>query len=236
MKISKEKAFSVMESLLFMSHEPRSFSDFQNVFEGKISSEELKSLIEEFKDSYNREERGLQLEKINKGWQLRTKVENKDYLLKIKPQNTFRLSRPSLEALAIIAFEQPCSKIKIDEIRGVDSGHLLKTLIEKELICPAGKSDFPGKPLLYKTSRKFLETFGFESLKDLPSQEEIEELFRDKKPIEKEEDLQSVSKGFFQTDIKIPYKEDEKENKKIKNTLKSLPSTVEFLEKNKDQT
>ena len=232
MKISKEKAFSIMESLLFMSPEPRSFSDFETLFENEISSKELKSLMEEFQNSYNKKDRGLYLQKVSKGWQLRTKIENKDYLLKIKAQKVFRLSGPSLEALSIIAFEQPCTKIEIDEIRGVESGHLLRTLIEKNLICLAGKSDLPGKASLYKTSTYFLEVFGFESLKDLPSQEEIEELLPSTTEQDKE-DLQSVSKELIQTDVKISYKQDEQENKRIKDTLNSLPSTVEFLEQEK---
>ena len=231
-KISKEKAFSVMESLLFMSSEPRSFSDFEALFEGNISSQELKALIEEFKDSYNKKDRGLHLKKIGKGWQLRTKAENKDYLLKIKARSLFRLSRPSLEVLSIIAFEQPCTKMEIDEIRGVESGHLLRTLVEKELINLSGKSDLPGKASLYKTSYKFLETFGLENLAELPSPEEIEELLARTKGKTKE-NLQSVSNEFAQTNIKIPYHQDERENKKIKDSLKSLPDTVEFLEKEK---
>jgi len=232
MKISKEKAFSVMESFLFMSPEPRSFSDFETLFEGEIPSQELKTLMDEFQDIYSKKDRGIHLEKVNKKWQLRTKMENKNYLLKIKPKNIFRLSRPSLEALAIIAFEQPCTKMEIDEIRGKESGHLLRTLIEKGLICLSGKSDLPGKPSLYKTSNKFLETFGLNSLKDLPSQKEIEELLSDTK---NKNDLYSVSKEFSQTGVSIPYQQDEQENKKIKDNLKSFPTTVEFLEKNKPE-
>ena len=234
MKISKEKAFSIMESFLFMNPEPRSFSDFETLFEGKISSQELKTLIEEFQDTYNKKDRGISLEKINKRWQLRTKMENKDYLLKIKPKNVFRLSRPSLEVLSIIAFEQPCTKMEIDETRGTESGHLLRTLIEKELICFSGKSDLPGKPSLYKTSSKFLETFGMDSLKDLPSQKEIEELLSNTKDKNKN-DLYSISKELVQTNIHIPYQQDEQENKKIKDNLKSFPTTVEFLEKDKQE-
>ena len=230
MKISKDKAFSIMESLLFMSPEPRAFSDFENLFEGEISSQELKELLEEFKTSYNEKSRGLYLEKVSKGWQLRTKIENKDYLLRVKPKSIFRLSRPSLEALSIIAFEQPCTKMEVDEIRGVESGHLLRTLIEKNLICLSGKSDLPGKPSLYKTSSKFLEIFGLESLKDLPSPEEIEELLTSAKEKNKG-DLQSVSEELTPTNIQIPHQKDEQENKKIKDSLKSLPSTVKFLEK-----
>ena len=222
-----------MESLLFMSSEPRSLSDFEALFKEELSSKEIKELLQEFQKSYEgRTERGVTVEKVAKGWQMRTKLENKKHLLKIKPLSLFRLSRPSLEVLAIIAFEQPCTKMQIDEIRGVESGHLLRNLIEKELICLSGKSDLPGKASLYKTSQRFLQTFGLESLVDLPSQEEIQELLTDIKP---EENLHSVSKDLISDeDNSQKYDEDEKENKRIKDVLKSLPSTVEFLEEKKE--
>ena len=234
MSLSKEKVFSIMESLLFMSPEPRSFSDFTALFKEELSAQELKELLQQFEKEYNsKTERGVVVEKAAKGWQMRTKPDNKEYLLRIKPPSLFRLSRPSLEVLAIIAFEQPCAKLKVDEIRGVDSGHLLRTLIEKELICLAGKSDLPGKPSLYKTSQKFLQVFGLNSLKDLPSQEEIKELLTDLKP---EESLQSVSEDLASNEgSSQSYQEDEKENKRIRDVIKSLPSSVQFLEEEKEQ-
>lgn len=227
MKISKEEAFSIMESLLFMSEAPRPFSDFEALFEGKVSSGELKTLMEEFKSSYNKSDRGLFLEKVSRGWQLRTKAKNKDHLLKLRPKNIFRLSRPSLEVLSIIAFEQPCTKMEIDEIRGVESGHILRALMEKEMIYLSGKSDLPGKPSLYKTSSKFLEVFGFESLKELPSQKEITELLQSSEAQSKEESLPLIGKNF---PVDIKYETDEKENKKITNTLSriKLSKSLEF--------
>lgn len=222
-----------MESFLFMSSEPRPFSDFEALFSEELSSQELKKLIEEFKNSYNKKERGLCLEKVSKGWQLRTKAENKEHLLKIKPPSLFRLSRPSLEVLAIIAYEQPCTKMEIDEIRGVESGHLLRTLMEKNLIGLAGKSDLPGKPSLYKTNHKFLEIFNLKTLKDLPSIEEIQELLSGANGEEKKEDLQALSTKLDKQNIQIPYQKDEQENKKIKDILKSLPSSVDFLDREK---
>ena len=123
--------------------------------------------------------------------------------------------------------------MQVDEIRGVDSGRLLRNLIEKELICLSGKSDLPGKPSLYKTSQKFLQVFGLDSLRDLPSQEEIQELLTD---IKSEENLHSVSEKLASSeDNSTNYEEDEKENKRIKDVLKSLPLSVEFLEEEKKQ-
>ena len=217
-----------MESLFFMSPEPRPFSDLENLFKGELSTDELKKLLAEFKSSYDQAHRGFSLEKTKKGWQFKTKIENKNYLLKIKPKPVFRLSRPSLEVLSIIAFEQPCTKMQIDEIRGVESSHLLRTLMNKELICPSGKSDLPGKPSTYKTSPQFLEIFGFESLKDLPSQQEIEDLMPNSKQ-ENKENLKSVSEIFNQTKGANSLEEDERENQEIRANLKKLPITVDFL-------
>ena len=124
----------------------------------------------------------------------------------------------------------PAQKWRLIEIRGVDSGHLLRTLMEKELVHPAGKSDLPGKASLYKTSNRFLEVFGLNSLEDLPSEEELEELFIEKKQY-REKTLQSTAKELDQSHIAVSYPKDERENKKIRDHLKSLPSTVEFLEK-----
>lgn len=236
MEISKNKACSLIESLLFMSSEPRPFSDFEKLFEEEMSSIELKNLLQELQQSYLKKASGIQLEQVQGGWQLRTKPENKEALLKLKPKNLFRLSRPSLEVLSVIAFEQPCTKMTVDEFRGVESGHLLRTLIEKELIRPSGKSDLPGKASMYKTSQKFLEVFGLNSLDELPSREELKELLEENnKP--QNQSLHSMSQKLTQSNITIPYQKDEQENKKIKETLKSLPSTVEFLEKEqtKDQ-
>ena len=222
-----------MESLLFMSPDPRPFSDFVTLFKNDFSSQEIKELLQEFQNQYNSKlERGIVIEKVSKGWQMRTKLENKDYLLKIKPPSVFRLSRPSLEVLAIIAFEQPCSKLQVDEIRGVESGHLLRNLIEKDLIYLSGKSDLPGKASLYKTSQKFLQVFGLDSLKDLPSQQEIQELLAD---VKTEESLESVSEELVSNESSGSYEKDEKENKRIKDVIKGLPSSVQFLDEKKEQ-
>ncbi|MBC6415181.1 MAG: SMC-Scp complex subunit ScpB [Bdellovibrionales bacterium] len=232
MNLSKQKAFSIIESLLFVSSEPRPLCDFETLFKGDLSSKEILEILKELKQAYLLEERGIHLEKVSKGWQLRTKAENKDYIKKMKPPVVFRLSKLSLEALAIIAFEQPCTKMRVDEIRGVDSAHLLRNLIEKELVCWAGQSDLPGKPSLYKTTKKFLETFGLENLKTLPSDKQLEELFATKE--EEDKTLNSVSKEFDHSVQKQNLqnaKKDEKEGQNIKNLLKSFPLTVNFLEK-----
>ncbi len=237
MKISKQKIFSIIESILFTSPDPIPLSTFLQAFDDEFSQEEINLFLEEFKESLNREERGLTLENINKAYQLRTKAENKTYLLKTLKKRPFRLSGPSLETLSIIAYKQPCPKQEIDQIRGVDSGHLLRTLMEKELIIFAGKSDLPGKPSLYKTSEKFLEIFGFKSLKDLPSEEEISELLPQlEENTEEKEELHQITSTLSKENLDIPYAKDEQENQKLKETLKSIPTTVDFLEEEKKKS
>ena len=239
MSLSKEKVFSIMESFLFVSPSARSFSEFEALFKGELSRQEIKAYLEELSESYKKEDRGLLLEKIAKGWQMRTKPENKAYLSRVRPSPVFRLSKPSLETLAIVAFEQPCPKMKVDEIRGVDSGHLLRNLIDKKMICWAGQSDLPGKPSLYKTTSQFLETFGLESLKDLPSKKELEELFMDSTEQEEPDSLKSVAEELDQKTLnseKAPSElEDEKESKKIQSLLKSFPSNFDFLKKKEEK-
>lgn len=229
MDISKDKIFSVIESFLFMSNEPQAQSNLEKLFENKISHQELSKLMEELSSLYKQKQRGLSLKKTSKGWQLQTKLENKNYLLRMKPQDKFRLSRPSLEVLSIIAFEQPCTKMDIDNIRGVESGHLLRTLMEKELLYLSKKSSLPGQASFYKTTHKFLEIFGFESLEDLPSQKELEDLL----PQQATEtaSFNSITQEFFDEKIQIPYEQDHIENKQIKEDLKKLPSTISFLKK-----
>ena len=226
--MTKNKCFSIIESYLFMNEEPKTLSEISLLFED-LKGKKLENLLEEMKGLYEKEERGIKLLKVGKGWMLRTKEENKECLLKTKPRGLFRLSKPSLETLALIAFEGPCPKMRIDETRGLDSSHLLRTLIEKNLVEFAGKSTLPGKPSLYKTTQHFLEVFGLEDLNDLPSKKEIEEMI-----MEKPKDPNSLeSLDLPPSPIEEKASQDEQTNKELKEALKSLPSTVSYLEEEK---
>src|SRR5204863_3661148 len=89
---------------------------------------------------------------------------------------SFRLSGPALEVLSIVAYKQPVIKSEIDQIRGVESGHLVRALMEKNIVRFAGKSELPGKPMLYATTKEFLELFGLRNIRELPTLSEIDEL------------------------------------------------------------
>ena len=172
---------SIMESALFALGRPLSLQDLLKLFHTeKIPLSEIKKGISLLKKKYQKDSTGgIELKETAGAYQLRTKEENKDYIRRLIKGRLFQLSAPALEVLVIVAYRQPCKKSTIDEMRGVESGHLLKTLMEKGLVCFGQKSVDPGRYITYKTTPRFLEVFGLKGLKDLPSSEDIRELLAD---------------------------------------------------------
>ncbi len=127
--------------------------------------------------------RAVEVREVAGGYQLRTRPEFAPFLARLEVPRPVRFSRAALETLAIVAYRQPVTRAEVEEVRGVDCGGVLKSLAEKGLVRIVGKKDVPGRPLLYGTTRKFLEVFGLASLADLPSLQEIEELLaQEEKP------------------------------------------------------
>ena len=141
----------------------------------EISNEEAKELIMSLKQDYINEDRGLRINYLGNTFKLTTKEEHKEYFKKLleNPKNN-TLSAQALETLAIIAYNEPITRIDIDEIRGVDSVYVVRRLLAKGLIKECGKSDKPGHPILYKTTDEFLDYFGLSSKEDLPNIEVLE--------------------------------------------------------------
>ncbi len=177
MKWSKDDILSVLESLLLCSDKPLKISDFLSCMGENLTAKEIKDHLEVLYKKYQKKEGGIQLRKVAGGFQLVTKDENKEFVQRLKKAQPFRLSKVSLEVLAIIAYQQPCTRAEISQIRRVESGHVVRTLLERNLIAFAGQSDQPGRPMMYKTTRKFLEVYGLDNLKSLPSLEEIKNEF-----------------------------------------------------------
>lgn len=173
-----DKIKSIIESVLFISEKPVSVEKLFFIIEEALSLEDLKNVLKEMTVSYlHTEARGIKLVEVAGGWQFRTKQENIDWLKKLETIKPSRISQAALEVLAIIAYKQPITKFDIEKIRGVDSLHLLKTLLEKNLIKIAGRSTLPGKALLYSTSIEFLEMFNLKNIDELPSNNEIKNMF-----------------------------------------------------------
>jgi segregation and condensation protein B len=137
---------------------------------------EIISAIEALEIDYAEHPRGFFLQEVSGGYQLRTRPEYADFLRKLGHSRPFKFSRPALESLAIIAYRQPVTRSEIEYLRGVDSGSVLKTLLEKRLVRILGKKDVPGKPMIYGTTREFLELFGLSDLSALPTLREFSEL------------------------------------------------------------
>ncbi len=167
-------ARSIIENILFIADSPINMEKIGEVFNGDVNKAEIKGILDELKADYNG--RGVQLVEIAEGYQLCTRPEYAEWIKKFyKIDKGSKLSHASLETLSIIAYKQPITRIEMEEIRGVDSGGVVKTLSEKNLIKNMGRKKVPGRPMMYGTTRKFLEYFGLKSLTDLPTLEELKE-------------------------------------------------------------
>jgi segregation and condensation protein B len=119
---------------------------------------------------------GIQLVEVAGGWQFRTRPDLQQYVVRHVKTKASKFSQSSLETLAIVAYRQPVTRAEVEHLRGVDCGGVLKSLLEKRLVRILGKKDIPGRPLIYGTSREFLEVFGLKDLKSLPTLKEIQAL------------------------------------------------------------
>ena len=232
--VEQKQAFSILESLLFSSDRPLGLGTFKQVFKGtNFKSKDIKKALVELQSEYADVSRGVTLEEINGGWQLRTKVDNMDFLRKLAKARPFKLSGPALEVLAIIAYKQPLIKSEVDDIRGVESGHLVRALMDKSLVCFQGRSELPGKPMQYGTTRKFLEIFGLRNLRELPSLDEIDQLLPDGIGVEDDDPTLSDVTDSMSENYEGNYSEGEEELLKIENTLEGIDTSSEFFEEEK---
>ena len=164
---------AVLEGLLFVVGEDGlSLEQIEDVLE--INEEEAKELIRELKKDYEGEERGLRIDFLGNRFKLTTKFEHKEYYQKlIENPETNTLSQAALETLAIVAYNEPITRVQVDAIRGVSSSTIMRKLVAKGFIKESGRSELPGRPILYETTNEFLDYFGLSSTEDLPDITEI---------------------------------------------------------------
>ena len=164
---------AVLEGLLFVVGEDGlQLEQIEEVL--NVSDEEAKTLIMELKKDYEDSSRGLRIDFLGNRFKLTTKFEHKEYYQKlIENPETNSLSQAALETLAIIAYNEPITRVQIDAIRGVGSVSILRKLVAKGFIKESGRSELPGRPILYETTNEFLDYFGLSSIKDLPNMDEI---------------------------------------------------------------
>ena len=233
--VEDDRIMSIVESVLFATDKPQTINTIKQAFQGtNVKTKHIKRAVENLMIDYASAQRGFTLEEVSGGYQLRTKVDNMEFLKRMLKPKAFRLSGPALEVLSIVAYKQPCIKMNIDEIRGVESGHLLRALMEKGLVNFAGKSELPGKPMLYQTTRKFLEVFGLRNINELPSLSEIDELIPEGIGDEEEEKPQlNEITDELSNDAGQSYSEHEEELEKITDKLSQISTSSEFFEQEK---
>lgn len=170
-----EKIKAVIEALIFASDTPLSTEKIRIVL-SETDKTEIREIIDQLITEYNERQGGIILQEVAGGFQFRTHPEISQWVKKLKITKTHALSPQAMETLAIIAYKQPIVKSEIEDIRGVDVGGPLKGLMEKKLIRIVGRKDVPGKPIIYGTTRKFLEVFNLKDIMDLPNLRELKEL------------------------------------------------------------
>ncbi len=168
----RDEIIQAIEALIFASPKPISLQRIKRILTSlNFDTENLKEIIEEMQAAT--ENKGVQLCRVAQSYQYRTHRKQADVVQKIVEEKPARLSKSALEVLAIVAYKQPVTRADLDSVRGIDSGHLLRGLLEKNLIKMDGHAELPGRPMLYSTSPYFLEIFSLNSLDDLPSLEEF---------------------------------------------------------------
>ena len=171
-KIDKIKP--IIESLIFAAEEPITLRKLVDII-GDIDSAQVLEAVTQLKNDYETQGRSFQIEEIAGGYQLFTKPEYYEWIAKLrKKSGETKLSQAALETLAIIAYKQPILRADVESIRGVQSGQIIRLLMEKDLVKVIGRDESLGHPLLYGTTKKLLEYFGLKDLKDLPKIEELE--------------------------------------------------------------
>jgi segregation and condensation protein B len=164
---------SIIEGLIFAHSEPVTVDSLAAVIQG-TSADRIQSVLDGLEDEYLQRSRGFVLVKVAGGYQFRSLPKIAPWILEMRRMKPARLSRAALETLSIVAYNQPVTKSRIEQIRGVESSAPLRSLVERDLVVIVGRKDIAGRPMLYGTSKRFLEVFGLPDLASLPALPEVE--------------------------------------------------------------
>lgn len=233
--LTKNQIKSIVESILLVSEDPINLDKLSEIIEESDKSE-IKDAIDELKGEINDSDRGIRLTEVAGGFQFRTSPTNSSWIFRLNKLKPAKLSRAAIETLSIIAYRQPITKQEVEAIRGVDSGWTIKSLLERNLIKIIGKKEEPGNPLIYSTTKQFLEFFNLKSLDELPTLRDYHELNQDQGAEIREPELEFSDDKEKPEEIiqeKLEEKIEEKENEKI---AASEIQTDEQIEKNLEET
>jgi segregation and condensation protein B len=232
---------SCLEALLFMTDKPMSTAKLRELLGPEFPHSIFQEAITSLRDRYKAIRHGIELVEVAGGFQFRTKPGRAALARKLAKVQTQRLSSGAMETLAIVAYRQPVMKEDIDKVRGVDSSHFIRGLLDKKLIKIAGRSELPGRPMLYSTSQEFLELFGLKDLSAMPSLRELEQMVpasqsgnpEDEDPRVKEMRRLVSQMKTDSTNLSYDPKEDEKILSQIKERVSSIPTSSPYLDAQK---
>lgn len=191
-RMDLENLKPIIEALIFAADEPLPLKQLKALIE-ETSDKDIQKVIDQLNVEFSQMNRAISIQMIGGGYQMVTRPNYAPWIRKFfQKRIQTRLSHAALEALSVIAFKQPVSRVEVDGIRGVNSDGVIRTLLERKLITIAGRSDGPGRPLLYKTTQEFLQHFGVNDLADLPKPKELEELMKEEAANEGERDNRNV--------------------------------------------
>ena len=181
----------ILEAVLFASDVPVTLAVLTEVL-GDRNPQDVRAILAEMAESYERGERGIVLSEIAGGFQILSRKECSPWVEQmLRSRRKIRLSKPALESLAIVAYRQPITKVEIDSIRGVDSAGVLHTLLERNLVTIKGRSKGVGRPLLYSTTQEFLSYMGINDLTDLPELKEVAPLLEERERLAEAENTEA---------------------------------------------
>jgi segregation and condensation protein B len=172
--MDKEQSKKIIEALLFVSDKPVSIDTLKDIMKD-VEPTDIRSTIEELNKEYSGSGRSFAIKEIAGGFQMMTDPVYSRWISALYKRPADRLTGPSLETLAIIAYKQPLTRSQIELIRGVNVDGVLRTLEERNLVRSRGRLDAPGRPILYGTTAEFLQHFGLKSLDELPKLKEFQE-------------------------------------------------------------
>ena len=173
--MTKDELKPIIEAVIFAADHPVGTDKLCNILEGE-RREDVKDALGELVLEYKTANRGFYIEEVAGGFQMRTNPSLAPWIKKLFKIGLQKISRPALETLAIVAYKQPLTRAELEAIRGVDSAGVLKTLLERRLVRIVGRKEEPGRPVVYGTTKEFLETFNLKDLSSLPTLKDIESI------------------------------------------------------------
>lgn len=166
---------AIIECIVFAAESTLSLDRLCEML-SEFERDDIKAALAALVESHEERDGGIHLVEVAGGWQFRTRPDFQQYVARHIKTKSAKFSQSALETLAIVAYRQPITRAEVEHLRGVDSGGVMKSLLEKRLVRILGKKDIPGRPLIYGTSKEFLEIFGLKDLKSLPTLKEIQAL------------------------------------------------------------